>query len=71
VRQGDDEDDLTRLRSLHALLTRQPGPDRFELVVVDSRFEHRLLLPEPTTTYSAEVERALVELLGPNNVRIL
>jgi len=70
VRAGDDAADLERLRMLHALLTHQPGPDRYELVVVQGARQHRLLLPEACIAYTPEMERTLRGLLGPDNVRV-
>jgi hypothetical protein len=71
VRAGDATVDLERLRSLHALLTGQPGPDRFELVVVHGTSQFRLAVPEPRVHYSADVERALRSILGAENVQIV
>jgi hypothetical protein len=71
VRAGDPTADLQRLRSLHALLNGRPGPDRFELVLVQGVSQFRLAVPEPRLHYSADVERELQTLLGAENVRIL
>jgi DNA polymerase-3 subunit alpha len=70
VRAGDDAADLERLRSLHVLLAGRPGPDRFELIVVQGQAQHRLVVPEPRVGYSPDVERALCNLLGAENVRV-
>ncbi len=70
VRGADAASDLQRLRSLHRLLAGQPGPDRFDLVVVQGETRHRLVLPEAHLTYTPEVEQALCNLLGAENVRV-
>ena len=70
VRGDDDASDLERLRSLHRLLAEQPGPDRFDLIVVQGGTQHRLVLPDPQLTYTPAVEQALCTLLGVENVRV-
>ncbi|HLH24520.1 MAG TPA: DNA polymerase III subunit alpha [Chloroflexota bacterium] len=71
VRAGDAGADLQRLRSLHALLSGRPGPDRFELIVVQGAAQYRLAVPEPLVAYSADVERELRTLLGAENVQVI
>jgi DNA-directed DNA polymerase III PolC len=71
VRAGDAALDLQRLRSLHALLSGRPGPDRFELVLVQADSQFRLAVPEPHLHYSADVERELQSILGAENVLVL
>jgi len=71
VREGDDDTDYSRLRSLHALLSRQPGPDTYELLLVHGDAEYRLLVPEARVACTPTVERALRQLLGPANVQVV
>ena len=71
VRAGDSAADFQRLRSLHALLSGRPGPDRFELVLVHAESQFRLAVPAPSVHYSADVERELQTILGPENVQVL
>jgi DNA polymerase-3 subunit alpha len=71
VREGDDDADFGRLRSLHALLTRESGPDTYELLLVQGDAEYRLLVPEPRVACTPAVEDALRRLLGPANVQVV
>ncbi len=66
------EEDLRRLRELHRVLTEQPGPDPFSVVVVyPDRRQVRLRFPHHGTTYSPELLARLESLLGPDSVRVL
>ncbi|HEY8478132.1 MAG TPA: DNA polymerase III subunit alpha [Chloroflexota bacterium] len=69
-RSGDDREDLARVRRLRELLRDEGGPDSYEIVVVSGGRPRRLAIePPPRFHLTPELERALRDLLGHENVR--
>ncbi len=69
-RNGNVEEDFRRLRSLHALLTRQQGEDRF-IVVVESRGKPVELHFSQPTRYTPDLRTEIEALVGKDNLRVV
>ena len=71
-RTEDLEADKKRLRRVHATLLRYEGQDRFTIRLLGGpNGDVELDFPNDTTGYCPELERDLVELLGPEAVRVV
>ena len=69
-RNGDVEEDFRRLRSLHALLTRQQGEDHF-IVIVESRGKPVELHFSQATRYTPDLRAEIEALIGEGNLRVV
>ena len=67
---GDRIRDARRLRILHGFLSSYPGTDHFAFLVSESDRTYRLEFPSDTTSWSAELERRIQSLVGPDCVEI-
>jgi hypothetical protein len=69
TRTGNQPVDIQVLEKLHALLP-QDGPDLYELFLTAGRRSVRISNPLARTRYSPELENALLDLLGPDGVKV-
>ena len=70
-RTGDQERDIKRLGQVYDLLRSYEGQDRFSLYVDNGQGGLvQLDFPNATTGYCPALEQALIEMLGPETVRV-
>jgi DNA polymerase-3 subunit alpha len=67
---GDRMRDARRLRILHGFLSSFPGRDHFAFQVSEESRTYRLEFPSDTTTWSAELEKRIHNLIGPDCIEI-
>ncbi|MBN1439375.1 MAG: DNA polymerase III subunit alpha [Anaerolineales bacterium] len=67
---GDRARDTRRLRILYGLLTSYPGADRFAFHISEAERTYRLEFPTNTTSWTAELERQVLHLVGAGCVEI-
>ncbi len=66
----EGQENVKRLGEAHQLLTRQQGGDRFTFYLRRGQGVVQLDFPNAATAYSASLEEALIDLLGPGCVRV-
>ncbi len=69
-RSGDQQQDISLLREVHALLASHHGQDLFSLYVPRDSGVVQLIFPNDTTGYSQVLERAITGLLGEGCLRV-
>jgi DNA polymerase-3 subunit alpha len=67
---GDRARDTRRLRILYGLLTSYPGTDRFAFHISEAERTYRLEFPTNTTSWTADLERKVLHLVGERCVEI-
>jgi DNA polymerase-3 subunit alpha len=67
---GDRTRDARRLRILHGFLSSFPGRDHFAFLVSEESRTYRLEFPSDTTTWSAELEKRIHGLIGPDGIEV-
>ncbi len=67
---GDRVRDARRLRILHGFLSSFPGRDHFAFLVSEESRTYRLEFPSDTTTWSADLEKQIHNLTGPDGIEI-
>jgi len=69
-RTGEQEQDIERLGKVHSLLRSYEGDDHFSLYLVNDKNRVQLEFPNATTGYCPALEKALVEILGAEAMRV-
>jgi len=67
---GDRARDTRRLRILYGLLTSYPGTDHFAFHISEAERTYRLEFPTNTTSWTPELERQVLHLVGAGCVEI-
>ena len=67
---GDRARDTRRLRILYGLLTSYPGTDHFAFHISEAERTYRLEFPTNTTSWTAELERQILHLVGAGCIEI-
>ncbi len=67
---GDRARDTRRLRILYGLLTSYPGTDHFAFHISEAERTYRLEFPTNTTSWTADLERQILHLVGAGCVEI-
>jgi DNA polymerase-3 subunit alpha len=67
---GDRARDTRRLRILYGLLTSYPGTDHFAFHISEAERTYRLEFPTNTTSWTADLERQVLHLVGAGCVEI-
>jgi hypothetical protein len=67
---GDRARDTRRLRILYGLLTSYPGNDHFAFHISEAERTYRLEFPTNTTSWTSDLERQVLHLVGAGCVEI-
>jgi DNA polymerase-3 subunit alpha len=67
---GDRSRDRRRLRILYGLMTSYPGSDHFAFHISEAKRTYRLEFPANTTSWTPELERQVLHLVGSGCVEI-
>jgi DNA polymerase-3 subunit alpha len=67
---GDRARDTRRLRILYGLLTSYPGTDHFAFQISESERTYRLEFPANTTSWTADLERQVLHLVGAGCIEV-
>lgn len=69
-RTHNQDDDMQRMKEIYSLMNAEEGHDRLSFYIVDESGTLQLDFPNVKTRYSTALQSKIVELLGPDSVRV-